>query len=366
VTTLRSAYDGWNPAKGGPGSGENWDVWADLDSNGLVTTRYLRGDAVDQLFARLDSLTPYWELTDQQGSVRALVDMTGAVQDAVTYDGWGAATQTHANVGGRYLWTGREFDVETGLQYNRARYYDPHSGRWLTQDPVGFDAGDTNLYRYVRDEPSIRSDASGLYAVFFDGTTNNLTTKRTIVGRMYEASKDPQKEYVQTPLAWKNLTQFQAEGIKTVKGILAAFKKCKDLNVDLIGYSRGAALAIGVANLLNNLAKKTPGVPPINVKFMGLIDPVSTGVIGAPTLVPNNVKETWAGVRDGSKDLGDRFTILTSLIFARMDVQYGGPSTTILYFPLTHGEMGRNPVVAKDLYDAAKNAGMPLGALPAK
>ena len=40
---------------------------------------------------------------------------------------------------------GREADSETGLQYNRARYYDPKVGRWLSQDPLGFAAGDGNL-----------------------------------------------------------------------------------------------------------------------------------------------------------------------------------------------------------------------------
>jgi RHS repeat-associated protein len=47
------------------------------------------------------------------------------------------------------LFTSREFDAETGLYYNRARYLDPTTGRWTTQDPFGFAAGDANLYRYV-------------------------------------------------------------------------------------------------------------------------------------------------------------------------------------------------------------------------
>ena len=49
----------------------------------------------------------------------------------------------------------------TGLQYNRARYYDPTTGRWTTEDPLGFAAGDTNLYRYVGDNPTNRVDPSG-------------------------------------------------------------------------------------------------------------------------------------------------------------------------------------------------------------
>ena len=50
-------------------------------------------------------------------------------------------------------YTGRERDKETGLQYNRARYYDPSTGAFIGQDPIGFAAGDTNLYRYVGNGP---------------------------------------------------------------------------------------------------------------------------------------------------------------------------------------------------------------------
>jgi RHS repeat-associated protein len=63
---------------------------------------------------------------------------------------------------GRYQYTGREFDAETDLQYNRARYYDATTGRWISQDPLGFDAGDSNLYRYVTNRPTGATDPSGL------------------------------------------------------------------------------------------------------------------------------------------------------------------------------------------------------------
>jgi RHS repeat-associated protein len=65
--------------------------------------------------------------------------------------------------GDRYGYTARERDLETQLQYNRARYYDPASGRWITQDPLGFDAGDSNLYRYVNNQPVEKTDPTGLY-----------------------------------------------------------------------------------------------------------------------------------------------------------------------------------------------------------
>jgi len=110
----------------------------------------MRGDAVDQIFAELGAGGPLWTLTDHLGSVRDLVDQSGAVQDTIAYDGFGnILSDSNDEVGGRFKYTAREFDVETGLQYNRARYYDAATGRWISQDPMGFDAGDSNLYRYV-------------------------------------------------------------------------------------------------------------------------------------------------------------------------------------------------------------------------
>ncbi|GIW97144.1 MAG: hypothetical protein KatS3mg111_0477 [Pirellulaceae bacterium] len=48
------------------------------------------------------------------------------------------------------------------MQYNRARWYSPTLGRWLSQDPISFAAGDVNLYRYVGNGPTTKTDPSGL------------------------------------------------------------------------------------------------------------------------------------------------------------------------------------------------------------
>ena len=53
-------------------------------------------------------------------------------------------------------------DLQTDLQYNHARWYDSTMGRWIGHDPIGFDAGDSNLYRYVNNQPTDRTDPSGL------------------------------------------------------------------------------------------------------------------------------------------------------------------------------------------------------------
>lgn len=61
-------------------------------------------------------------------------------------------------------YTGRELDTETGLNYDRARYYDTNSERFIGQDPIGFQAGDSNLYRYVGNETISNIDSFGIYS----------------------------------------------------------------------------------------------------------------------------------------------------------------------------------------------------------
>jgi RHS repeat-associated protein len=71
-------------------------------------------------------------------------------------------TETTPANGDRFKYTAREWDSDIGLQYNRARYYDPKAGRWTSEDPTGFRAGDANLYRYVRNSPLLMLDPTGL------------------------------------------------------------------------------------------------------------------------------------------------------------------------------------------------------------
>ncbi len=140
--------------------------WADLTSGGSLIMRRLYNDAVDALLARIDGNGVAWYLTDNLGSVRDITNSSGSIIDHRDYDAWGNLTyESNPSYGDRYGFTGREFDVETGLEYNRARWYDPSTGRWESQDPLGFGAGDSNLYRYVSNDPENRLDPTGMQQV---------------------------------------------------------------------------------------------------------------------------------------------------------------------------------------------------------
>jgi RHS repeat-associated protein len=114
-----------------------------------------------------------WYLTDWQGSTRNLIDGSGNLQDTISYDGFGnVISETNATFGDRFKYTGREADSATGLQYNRARFYDAKTGRWTGLDPLGFRVGDPNLYRYVRNSPTNAADGSGLDVIYLVNTRN--------------------------------------------------------------------------------------------------------------------------------------------------------------------------------------------------
>ena len=68
------------------------------------------------------------------------------------------------------LFAGQNLDTATGLYYDHARWYNPGSGvsqggTFLTRDPMGYAAGDANLYRYCGNNPVSPTDPTGLVAV---------------------------------------------------------------------------------------------------------------------------------------------------------------------------------------------------------
>nr|MDQ3330343.1 RHS repeat-associated core domain-containing protein [Planctomycetota bacterium] len=131
--------------------------------------RYLHGPQIDQVFAdqsTADGLL--WSLADHQGTVRDWADYDSgtnatAVVDHVKYDSFGTITSqsgtTHKPL---FAYTGREWDADAGMYYYRMRWYDPSTGRFIAEDPMGFAAGDPNLSRYVRNRPATSTDPSGL------------------------------------------------------------------------------------------------------------------------------------------------------------------------------------------------------------
>jgi RHS repeat-associated protein len=80
------------------------------------------------------------------------------------FDG-GGITLTTSAIDNPYLFTARRYDPESGNYYYRARMYSPQLGRFLSQDPLGFEAGDYNLYRYAFNNPVNLTDPTGEFVI---------------------------------------------------------------------------------------------------------------------------------------------------------------------------------------------------------
>ena len=82
------------------------------------------------------------------------------------YDSYGNATLTTGNShNNTRLYTGREYDVETWWYFNRARYYSPTLGRFISRDPIGI-KDDVNLYSYTGNNPVNYTDRVGTIKAF--------------------------------------------------------------------------------------------------------------------------------------------------------------------------------------------------------
>ena len=131
--------------------------------------QFVWGRSIDELLLLRVGGVDYFPLEDHQMSVSHLLDAAGNVVESYLYDPYGKpeiydalgipiATSLFGNPA---LYAGRTWDAESGLYYNRARYYDPMLGRFLTRDPAGF-AGGINLYAYVGNGPINGRDPSGM------------------------------------------------------------------------------------------------------------------------------------------------------------------------------------------------------------
>ena len=91
---------------------------------------------------------------DHLGTPQELTDMNGEIAWAAEYKAWGYAYDALSKAGRQaglkqpLRFQGQYYDHETGLHYNRHRYYDPRSGRFVSKDPIGLDGG-INVHAYA-------------------------------------------------------------------------------------------------------------------------------------------------------------------------------------------------------------------------
>lgn len=135
----------------------------------------LYGKAIDEIIERGATGSDgvwhwYFYQQDHEGSVSHLTNGAGTVIEKYRYDAFGAPTiynslntqLSTSAYNNRFLFTGREYAATFSFYEYRARAYNPTLGRFMSEDPKGFDAGDYNLYRYCHNDPEDLTDPMGL------------------------------------------------------------------------------------------------------------------------------------------------------------------------------------------------------------
>lgn len=144
----------------------------ETNSSGAAVVRYVQTNSIDEPLALLRSATTSYYQADGLGSVTSLTNTAGAAAQTYTYDSFGNTVASSGSLVNSFRYTGREFDTETSLYYYRARYYDPATGRFTSEDPIRFRAG-VNFYRYVKNSVTNLMDPYGL-ACFAGGVPASL------------------------------------------------------------------------------------------------------------------------------------------------------------------------------------------------
>lgn len=274
-----------------------YDPLADHDSGLQVKRRYIYAHHVPVAMVEYHPLrmgSVYAIHADLVGAPRAMTDVDANLVWLADYTAWGKASIIKENKTLNLRLPGQYFDAETGLHDNLLRTYSPDHGHYLESDPLGPLPG-SQAFGYAQQQPLRYIDPWGLILFAFDGTRLNAES-RSNVWKLAQLYADGPTHHHSGPgsahyLEWDAITAWNARQIveNHWQSLLNAIEqhppKSTPLTIDLLGYSRGAALAREFANRI--LEHTQAGLFELNhpqrgllqacvdLRFMGLFDTVA-------------------------------------------------------------------------------------------
>ncbi len=218
-----------------------WDdqnVLQDSDVNLLTLAQYTDfPDGWGGLTSQRRSGVSSFYGPDSLSSSRVLISIGGSITDSYTFKAFGEEYGVTGSTTNPYRYTGifgYRRDMAT-RQYVRARYLDVLNGRWISKDPIGFYGGDSNLYRYIGNNPINQVDPLGLevYACYVSGDTNSETFKRHAIqaaGRKHAFGFTNALDLINSIRTLKNVTKLTIYSHSTKYGVIGSPQNFEPVN----------------------------------------------------------------------------------------------------------------------------------------
>ncbi len=238
---------------------------------------------------------------DAIGAPRLVTDTDQRIRWAADYTPGGHAYAVTGDMTLDMRLPGQVADAETGWHDNILRHYLPASGQYLEPDPLGPVPGNQAL-GYARQQPKRYIDPYGLLLFAFDGTRLNADTESNVwmLGQLYRDGPVYYHSGPGTPLYmnWDAITAWRASRILDTQWqwLLNALYQAQEapparsVPIDIIGFSRGAALARHFGNVIgqhvqggrftySDALRGTLNIC-VDLRFMGLFDSVAQFGLG--------------------------------------------------------------------------------------
>lgn len=260
----------------------------------------------------------YFVHSDLLAAPRVVTDQQQRVRWAASYSVTGKASQIAGHIDFQLRLPGQIESAETGWHDNLLRTYDPESGHYLEPDPLGPIPGNQAL-GYAAQQPRRYVDPLGLMLFAFDGTRNNPVTQSNVwkLGQRY---KDGAVFYHSGPgnpyfIDWDAVTARDAGQILDTQwlSLLVELQRHPPTSnnvvpIDILGFSRGAALARHFANQIERhvdqglFSYQDPRLGAVSacvdLRFIGLFDTVAQFGLGGQEnhLYDLSIASSWGWV----------------------------------------------------------------------
>ena len=259
----------------------------------------------DQPVGLIDyDLNPTGELlvmhSDHLGAVHTISDQKQQLRWAAQYDTFGRLQSSQGDLNLHLRRAGQYYDLATGWHVNGVRTYLPQQGHYLEPDPLG-PSPFSQLYGYANQQPLNHTDPWGLVLFAFDGTRYDERSGG-VIHQLHTQTTEP-SFYVGGPgqadeLTWDAMVAYSADRLiqqqwQNLLNYLNSIPPATaPIPIDIIGFSRGAALGRHFANQIIQHSQNgffsytdTYGMQVqacIQPRFIGLLDSVAQlGLLGS-------------------------------------------------------------------------------------